>query len=662
METDRAALVALYNATNGPDWLENSNWLTDAPLADWEGVTTDDNGRVIGVEFVWQGWFDTGYGNNLGGELPAELGNLSRLERLELSNNNLWGTLPSELGNLHSLTIINLADNHLTGEIPLNWRGLPLYRFVFSSNNGLCAPAELRDWIERIEISNGPFCTIDGTEGTVLPDRAALVALYNATNGPEWLENRYWLTDAPLEDWYGVATDADGRVIRLELYDNGLTGDLPPELGSLSRLEHLELRGSGLSGPIPPEIGNLPKLTHLSLYGEDLRGPIPRELGNLVNLTFLDVFGYQLTGPLPPELGNLFRLDSLSLCCDLAGSIPPELGNLVNLTFLDVDGDGLAGPIPPELGNLSSLGVMQIYGGKLEGSIPPELGNLGNLASLDISGKSLAGPIPAELGNLSNLSDLELCCNLTGSIPPELGNLVNLTFLDVTGNQLTGPLPPELGQWENLEYLRLSDNSLSGELPESFAGLTALRQFSFAGNAGLCVPPALRNWFDRLERVQGFNCPSTAPEYQAERAALIALYNATNGPEWVSSRNWLSAVPTGEWYGVTTGDDDRVIRLDLRSNGLNGSLPPELGSLSHLSILDLHSNDLSGAVPPELGNLSELNYLEIGYNQLMGEIPQSFTKLSNLKVFAFGGNADLCAPASLHGWLENIMHRRGSKC
>ncbi|WP_420448359.1 Ig-like domain-containing protein [Candidatus Palauibacter sp.] len=29
---DRAALVALYNATNGPNWVNNENWLTDAPL------------------------------------------------------------------------------------------------------------------------------------------------------------------------------------------------------------------------------------------------------------------------------------------------------------------------------------------------------------------------------------------------------------------------------------------------------------------------------------------------------------------------------------------------------------------------------------------------------------------------------------------------------
>ena len=45
-ETDREALVALYNATDGSNWHNNSNWLSDVPIRHWTGVTTDDNGRV----------------------------------------------------------------------------------------------------------------------------------------------------------------------------------------------------------------------------------------------------------------------------------------------------------------------------------------------------------------------------------------------------------------------------------------------------------------------------------------------------------------------------------------------------------------------------------------------------------------------------------------
>ncbi len=111
------------------------------------------------------------------------------------------------------------------------------------------------------------------------PERAALVALYEATDGPNWVEADNWLTDAPLGDWYGVGTDASGRVVRLELDGNRLSGPIPSELGNLTGLTGLDFQNNGLSGPIPPELGNLTSLTILWLSGNDLSGPIPPELG-----------------------------------------------------------------------------------------------------------------------------------------------------------------------------------------------------------------------------------------------------------------------------------------------------------------------------------------------------------------------------------------------
>ena len=74
-ETDREALVAFYNATDGPNWVNNENWLSDAPIGEWNGVTTDGSGRVIELSF---------FGNQLSGEIPPELGNLSNLAWLAL--------------------------------------------------------------------------------------------------------------------------------------------------------------------------------------------------------------------------------------------------------------------------------------------------------------------------------------------------------------------------------------------------------------------------------------------------------------------------------------------------------------------------------------------------------------------------------------------------
>ena len=70
-ETEREALVALYNATGGPNWEGNNNWLSDVPISEWEGVTTDDNGRVTQLNLSW---------NQLSGEIPPQLGNLAKLD------------------------------------------------------------------------------------------------------------------------------------------------------------------------------------------------------------------------------------------------------------------------------------------------------------------------------------------------------------------------------------------------------------------------------------------------------------------------------------------------------------------------------------------------------------------------------------------------------
>ena len=80
-----------------------------------------------------------------------------------------------------------------------------------------------------------------------------------------WTDNINWLSDAPVGEWYGVTTDDSGRVTSLDLYDNQLSGEIPPELVGLSNLEWLLLDGNQLSGEIPPELAGLSNLEVLIL-------------------------------------------------------------------------------------------------------------------------------------------------------------------------------------------------------------------------------------------------------------------------------------------------------------------------------------------------------------------------------------------------------------
>ena len=343
---------------------------------------------------------------------------------------------------------------------------------------------------------NGGTDSINVTNNTVAADRAALVTLYNATGGANWTNNTNWLSNEALSEWFGVSTDVNGRVTRLYLHLNGLSGAIPVELGGLASLQELFLFRNGLSGAIPVELGNLTSLTRLHLHQNELSGAIPVELGNLTNLQQLTLSQNMLNGTIPVELGNLTSLTRLDLAQNmLSGEIPVVLGNLTSFQELSLWGNELSGEIPTELGNLTSLYFLALSRNMLSGEIPVELGNLTSLQELYLWGNELSGEIPVELGNLTSLYFLALSQNmLSGEIPVELGNLTSLQELSLWGNELSGEIPTELGSLTSLWFLYLAQNMLSGEIPAELGNLTNLQILSLWGNElSGAIPAVLGN-------------------------------------------------------------------------------------------------------------------------------------------------------------------------
>ena len=176
-------------------------------------------------------------------------------------------------------------------------------------------------------------------------EREALVALYNATGGPNWTNNTNWLSDNDISTWHGVRV-SDGKVTHLDLSQNNLTGMIPAELGNLTNLKSLVLVGNQLSGEIPTELGNLTNLENLNLSFNQLSGALPASLGNLSSLKQLWIVNNQLSGALPTELGNLTNLEVLILYNNqLSGALPQSLTNLTNLIGSSFgDNTGLCAP------------------------------------------------------------------------------------------------------------------------------------------------------------------------------------------------------------------------------------------------------------------------------------------------------------------------------
>ncbi len=427
--------------------------------------------------------------------------------------------------------------------------------------------------------------TCEKTPPAVLSDREALVALYNATDGPNWGNNENWLTEAPLEEWYGVDIDNSGRVARLVLRENRLIGTIPPELGSLANLTDLNLSLNGLWGAVPPEFGRLAYLRSLYLSENDLSGEIPSELAALARLQTLHLFRNQLTGGIPSELSNLRELRRLNLYSNqLTGEIPAELGNLPKLQFLSLALNELTGRIPVELANLTELRDLSLGSNDLTGPIPPELGSLANLTSLSLWGNSLDGPIP-----------------------PELGSLANLTSLSLSDNNLTGSVPPELGSLGYLTRLTLGENRLTGAIPGSFLRLTGLQTLGCAQSDGVCLPAtaAFREWEQQIEARSAGSFHVDVPWCdEVDRRVLEELYDAAGGREWTRTEGWLEDEDLADWHGVAIDPvAGRVSGLDLTGNGLSGHLPAVLGQLASLKELRVGDNALSGRLPLSLAGL-----------------------------------------------------------
>ena len=329
------------------------------------------------------------------------------------------------------------------------------------------------------------------------------------------------------------------------------------------------------------------------------------------------------------------------------------------VTELDLSANGLNGPIPSQLGSLSNLQRLLLYENQLSGSIPSQLGNLANLREIWIYDNHLSGTIPSQLGSLSNLQVLALGTNqLSGTIPSQLGSLSNLQALGLENNQLNGAIPSQLGSLSNLQVLSFANNQLSGNIPSELGNLTNLARLYLSGN-GLtgCVPSALSSVPNNDFTLLGLPfcaTPATPPATSGDRAVLVALYNATDGPNWSNNSNWLTSRPIGEWHGVTTDTNNRVTELDLSINGLSGTIPSDLGDLSNLQVLKLNNNDLTGAIPAELGRLNNLTELYLYNNDLSGEIPAELGNLTNLQsVYLSGNRLTGCIPSALSGVPNN---------
>ncbi len=334
------ALRAIYEQLGGSSWKESTNWTTNEALDTWSRVQIDRAG------FVTQLQLDQ---NNLSGTLPAEIGALTRLKRLDMDLNwDIVGPIPAEIGDLESLEFLKLSSTGISGPVPS----------------------------EIGKLANLEELLLHFTQLTSIPPEIG-----DLTN--------LWLLH--------------GFLSKFE-------GPLPATIGNLQNLRDLWINGNRFSGAIPPEIGGMAALEKLHLHDNDFSGAIPTRLADAPKLSVLRLSGNRLSGQLPSELGKAPNLRWLALDRnELSGPLPTEVGDWTNLETLELQENGFSGPIPPELGGARSLVALDLSRNQLTGLLPGDLAKLNSLERLSLSNnRGLTGTLPAELTGMRSLRVLLL--------------------------------------------------------------------------------------------------------------------------------------------------------------------------------------------------------------------------------------------------------------
>ncbi|XWS36475.1 hypothetical protein CRYUN_Cryun20dG0088700 [Craigia yunnanensis] len=384
-------------------------------------------------------WFRTNLtflalaGNQLSGELPMSLSQLTKLTDLGLSDNFLIDEIPPSLiSNWTNLISLQLQNNFFTGRIPPKIGLLTELRYLFFYNNELSGsiPSEIGNLnsMKTLDLSgnqlSGPIpptiWSLSNLKGSIPRDFGK--------NSPQLyyvsFSNNSFFGELPTELCSGFTLE------NFTVNENNFTGSLPACLRNCTRLKRVSFDGNQFTGSITNAFGVHPDLNFIALRDNQFTGEISPEWGECQNLTNLQMDRNRISGGIPSELRKL-------------SVIPQTLGNLVRLEYLDLSGNKLRGEITGEVENCEKLLSLNLSHNNLSGEIPQEIGSLSVLQYLmDFSGNSLSGSIPQVLGKLVSLENLNVSHNnLSNRISTSLSSMISLYSFDFSYNELTGPIP-----------------------------------------------------------------------------------------------------------------------------------------------------------------------------------------------------------------------------
>ncbi|ONI14398.1 hypothetical protein PRUPE_4G279000 [Prunus persica] len=538
--------------------------------------------------------------NKLDGLIPRSIYEQVNLQVLDLSSNNLGGNLEFEkFSKLPSLSELNLSFNHISLSFNhLNNNTWPQLELLdLSSCNISEFPYFLRasQNLDMLYLSHNriradiPKWLLDSGKDSLRYLDLSHNSLTGTIGQLRWKKLEY--LDLRNNSLQGELPIPSPSTFFFSISNNQLTGEMPPTICSLTRLEILDLSSNKLSGKIHQCIGNFSQsLSVLDLRNNKFHGMIPGTFSEGNVLRNLDLNGNQLEGSLPPTLLTCRELEVLDLGNNkIQDTFPNWLESLPKLQVLILRSNKFYGEIgfPETNFPFQKLRIMDLSYNRFSGLLPTkyfehltaminlqehELKYMGEgyyqdnvvvtikgfeiemvkiqtfFTSIDFSNNTFRGEISNAISKLKSLKGLNFSHNeLTGTIPPSFGVMCNLEWLDLSSNKFVGDIPEQLTNLTSLEKFNVSKNRLVGPIPHG-KQFDTFENDSYSGNTGLCglplsktcgacqSPPSSLQQEDDLEHGNGFDWKVVLMGYASGVVIGISvgyLVFSNGTPDWL---------------------------------------------------------------------------------------------------------------------------------